>query len=347
MTWPVAATATAVMNHLLALACIALVLGLLRRRGGDAATNMLAIFLGVSLLVGLPVVNTMVHGQSNLIVLFLLCWVWLGLRRDRQRAAGAALALAILIKPSPAIFLLYLVTRRAWRALAACAVTLVAAAVATLALLPSGLWRAWLFEVRPTLGYGREPFHLFSPACASNQSLNALVSRLFLEPRCAPMDGAMPAGALVLTYVTSLAVLALTFYAVDRAHGGAAACQGRPAGDDGSATDLGFCLVLAAMFLTGSLSWEHHLVFAMPGLALLVLAALHQPRGGGELVGLALCVPGILVTLPLAHPALLHGWATALVSIRTWAVIVLWSMLWVRLLCHVGRREKVRAGYCV
>jgi hypothetical protein len=44
-------------------------------------------------------------------------------------------------------------------------------------------------------------------------------------------------------------------------------------------------------------------------------------------------VPGILVTLPLNHPSLQNGWAQALVSIRTYAVIVLWSMLWLRLPC--------------
>ena len=106
---------------------------------------------------------------------------------------------------------------------------------------------------------------------------------------------------------------------------------GRAAPPSIEAADLGFCLFLATMFLVGSLSWEHHLVFAMPGLALLLLSALRQPRGAGELVGLAACVPGILVTLPLNHPSLHHGWAQVLVSIRTYAVIVLWSMLWRRL----------------
>ena len=86
-------------------------------------------------------------------------------------------------------------------------------------------------------------------------------------------------------------------------------------------------------------------MFAMPGLALVVLSALRQPRGTGELLGLAACVPGILVTLPLNHPSLLHGWAQALVSIRTYAVIVLWSMLWRRL--RAREPEKSDETYCV
>ena len=202
--------------------------------------------------------------------------------------------------------------------------TLAAAGAATLALLPSGLWGTWLLEVRPSLAYGHQPLHLFSPACPSNQSLNALVSRFFLEPTCRPIDAPLPIAGRALVYALAIVVLLLSLYAVSRAHLGAA-----PPSID--ADDLGFCLFLATMFLTGSFSWEHHLVFALPGLALLVLSALRQPRGASELAALAACVPGILVTLPLNHPLLRHGWAQALVSIRTYAVIVLWSMLWLRL----------------
>jgi alpha-1,2-mannosyltransferase len=258
VTWPAAAVLVAAANHLLALACIALLLALLRREGDAPALTVLAMFLGASLLTGLPVVNTLVHGQSNLLVLFLLCSTWLALRYDRQRVAGAALALAILIKPSPAIFLLYLAARRSWRALGASVLALVAAAAATLALLPSGLWRTWLLEIRPSLGYGRQPLHLFSPACASNQSLNALVSRFFLEPACLPIDAPLPIAGRALAYALAIAVLVLSLNAVRRTHRGAALTSIE-------AADLGFCLFLATMFLTGSLSWEHHLVFAMPG----------------------------------------------------------------------------------
>jgi hypothetical protein len=200
-------------------------------------------------------------------------------------------------------------------------------------LLPSGLWKTWLLEVRPSLGYGRQPLHLFSPACPSNQSLNALVSRFFLEPACAPIDAPLPIAGRVLAYALAIAVLVLSLYAVRRAHLGAAL-------PSIEAADLGFCLFLATMFLVGSLSWEHHLVFAMPGLVHLLLSALRQPRGAGELLGLAACLPGILVALPLNHPSLHHGWAQALVSIRTYAVILLWSMLWLRL--RRSRTEKTR-----
>ena len=259
--------------------------GLVAPAGRRAGADRLGVFLGASLLTGLPVVNTLVHGQSNLLVLFLLCSTWLCLRHDRHRAAGAALAFAILVKPSPAIFLLYLAARRSWRALGACVATLAAAAAATLALLPSGLWQTWLLEVRPSLGYGRQPLHLFSPACPSNQSLNALVSRFFLEPACQPIDAPLPIAGRALAYTLAIAVLVLSLYAVT------SSASSGPRRRRSKRHDLGFCLFLATMFLVGSLSWEHHLVFAMPGLALLVLSALRQPRGAGELVGLAACVP--------------------------------------------------------
>jgi len=115
--------------------------------------------------------------------LLLLCLVWLALRRGREVAAGVLLAVAILIKPTPAILLLYLAARRSWRALAAGGAALALGVAASLVVLPPQLWRTWLLEVRPSLGYGLQPVHLFSPACPSNQSLNAMVSRFFLAPR--------------------------------------------------------------------------------------------------------------------------------------------------------------------
>jgi hypothetical protein len=208
------------------------------------------------------------------------------------------------------------------------------AVAASMVLLPPELWRTWLLEVRPSLGYGLQPVHLFSPACPSNQSLNAMVSRLFLAPTCEPIASALPLAGRWLAYCSSLVVVGSSLMAVLKAHAalshvpcGADASCGRPA----DVTDAGFSLFLAAMFLTGSLSWEHHLVFALPGLALVTLAAVRRPRARLELTGLAFATLGILVTLPLAHPALRQGWAIGLISIRTLAVVVLWLLLRARI----------------
>ena len=325
LDWPAAARIVLALNHLLAVACVGLLLALLLRRNDEPAVVVIALFLAACLVTGMPAVNTIVHGQLNLLVLFLLCLSWLGLRRGCPVAAGLALASAILVKPTPVVFLLYLAARRSWRALASTAAVLAIAGVVSLAILPADLWWTWLFDVRPSLGYGVQPVHLFSPACASNQSLNAVAARLFLGPDCRPIDVPVPLGGRWVVYAAALGILGSSVLAVARAHE-----RARPGRD---ATDFGFCLFLAAMFLVGSLSWEHHLVFALPGLALVFLTFVRRPRGGLELPGLAFASLGTLVTLPLSHPALHQGWAVGLISVRALAVAILWWLLRRRMDC--------------
>ena len=163
ITWPAAAMLVVAANLLLALACIGLVLVLLRRRGDSLRSPCSEC----SWARPAHRASRRQHAGARSVeplVLFLLCSTWLAcettgsarrgrcLRRDPDQAGARDLS-----------------------ALPGCA-----AVVARARRLPGDARRRrgrdsraapertvapWLFEVRPSLGYGRQPLHLFSPAC--------------------------------------------------------------------------------------------------------------------------------------------------------------------------------------
>ncbi len=72
-----------------------------------------------------PIIGDLIHGNVNLFILFLVVGGLYAFHRGRQAGGGLLIALAIACKVTPALFLPYLVWKRAWRALAGCAIGLV------------------------------------------------------------------------------------------------------------------------------------------------------------------------------------------------------------------------------
>jgi hypothetical protein len=71
-----------------------------------------------------PIVDDLNHGNINLFILFLIVASLTAYRKGRDLLAGVVMALAIACKVTPALFLPYLVWKRAWRTLAGCVVGL-------------------------------------------------------------------------------------------------------------------------------------------------------------------------------------------------------------------------------
>jgi hypothetical protein len=69
-----------------------------------------------------PIMGDLSHGNINLFILFLVVASLYSFYKGRQVGGGLLLALAIACKVTPALFVPYLVWKRAWRALAGCAV---------------------------------------------------------------------------------------------------------------------------------------------------------------------------------------------------------------------------------
>jgi hypothetical protein len=76
---------------------------------------------GVAILLSLrPILSDLQHGNVNLFILFLVVAFLTLYRLGRDLSAGCALGLAIACKVTPALFVPYLVWKRAWRSLIGC-----------------------------------------------------------------------------------------------------------------------------------------------------------------------------------------------------------------------------------
>jgi hypothetical protein len=202
-----------------------------------------------------PVADNFAWGQINLIVLALVCFAWLALKRGGG-ALGVALplSLAILLKTYPVVLLPLLVMRKRYGAAAAVVGLLALYTLAAWAVLPQSLWGDWTRNVLPTGGYGLRPFNLFLPAEPWNHSINGFL--LFVQDRTQSFFG-LPSRWVTrpLTYLLAGAVAAATL--------GLSYLSARR-GRGAKTFDVEVALFLLMMFLVAPLSWEHHLVYALP-----------------------------------------------------------------------------------
>jgi hypothetical protein len=203
-----------------------------------------------------PVADNFAWGQINLIVLALVLLAWLALKRGGHALSVALpLSLAVLLKTYPVLLLPLLVLRRRY---AAAAWTLALVALYGLVswwILPRGLWGDWLANVAPTGGYGLRPFNLpFIPVEPWNHSINGFM--LFVQDRCPEVFG-VPTHLMTkpLTYLLAAAVGAATV--------GLTLLSARK-GQGERTLDADVSLFLLMTFLVAPLSWEHHLVYALP-----------------------------------------------------------------------------------
>jgi hypothetical protein len=262
-----------------------------------------------------PVADNFAWGQINLPVLALVCLSWLALKRG-GRALGVAvpLSLAILLKTYPVLLLPLLVMRKRYAAAGAVVGLLALYALAAWAVLPPQVWGDWTRNVLPTGGYGLRPFNLFLPVEPWNHSINGFL--LFVQDR-APSLWGLPTRLLTgpLTYLLAGAVAAAT---VGLSY--LSARKGRGA----ETPDAEFSLFLLMMFLVAPLSWEHHLVYALPAaLCAIDLLLRRRARGwGAAAVVAALCA--LAWDFPRDEMYLLKGPPALANAVKFFAAFGLW-----------------------
>lgn len=203
-----------------------------------------------------PVADNFAWGQINLVVLALVCFAWLALKRGGHALSVAVpLSLAVLLKTYPVLLLPLLVLRKRYAAAAWTLGLLVVYGLVSWWVLPRGLWDDWLVNVAPTGGYGLRPFGLpFLPVEPWNHSINGFM--LFVQDRT--QDG--------FDFPTSLITKPLTYLlagAIGVATLGLALLSARK-GQGAKTLDADISLFLLMTFLVAPLSWEHHLVYALP-----------------------------------------------------------------------------------
>jgi hypothetical protein len=256
----------------MALAALYWVFRLVQGRGAPFPPWAKALVVLLSLR---PVMGDLHHGNVNLFILFLVVGGLYAFQRGRPALGGLVLALGIACKVTPALFLPYFLWKRAWRALAGCAVGL----LLWVWVVPAG-FLGWS-ENQQLLAswYDKmvEPYVVGGQVTSSheNQSLPGLAVRLLTHsPSFLIYDKAHPDAPPEMLYDNLLALdpaaarwlvkgagLLFVGLVVWRCRTPAAARGWRPAAE--------FSVVVLGMLLFCERTWKHHCVTLMLPFAVL------------------------------------------------------------------------------
>ncbi|MET8183244.1 glycosyltransferase 87 family protein [Streptomyces sp. NPDC005336] len=238
VSWPGAITISMLLNAAASATLLFWLIGPAVRRQG---WNKWFAFIVAACLFALlePVRDTFSFGQVNLLLLVLVFSdAWL-LSTGRGRFAGCGIGLAAAIKLTPAIFIIYLLVTRRWRAAGVATGTAVAATLLAAWVAPGASRVYWTKALWDTNRIGVLSY-------VSNQSWDGVLARLL-----APVQ---PSGA-----VWAVGVLAILAVWAHRVRSAAAV------GDEVA----GFALTGIAACLISPITWVHHLVWLIPALAVL------------------------------------------------------------------------------
>jgi Glycosyltransferase family 87 len=226
-----------------------------------------------------PVYMTMLFGQINLILLALIM-VDLALP-DSSSWKGIGIGIAAGLKLTPLIFVPYLLASRRVRAAVVSLLSFAATAVLGFVALPAASRGYWEGNLAPHGGLER----------LQNQSVRAVVQRL--------THGGLAAGELwvALVAVVAAAGLATAVWASRR-----------------GLELLGIVLCGVTGLLASPVSWTHHWVWVIPGLALLAGGAGRGGAGGGPRNRIARAGGAVVIV------ALFAMWPapTRLLGVTTW-----------------------------
>jgi len=243
-----------------------------------------------------PVLQTIEFGQINLLLMALVAADCLIVRPRWPR--GLLIGIAAAIKLTPAVFLLYLLLRRDFRA---AAVVVISGAVATLVgflVAPAESWRFWLDN--PVSGVSGSPFF-------TNQTFQAVLVR-------AGVDGT---AGRICWLLLSVALLALAVPVIRRA----------PA-------PLAMVVTAGVGLLVSPTSWSHHWVWVAPALLVVAATAWRSRSWGRAAVTLAMAAVFVIAPhqhgLPRADGRELEWTPLQQVigSTYVWFTVVLFVLLW-------------------
>jgi alpha-1,2-mannosyltransferase len=197
------------------------------------------------------------YGQINVLLtlLVLVDLVWIE-RDGNHRFGGALIGVAAGIKLTPALFAVYLLATRRYRAAATAGAAFAATVAVAFALVPDDAVRYWDLSFL-------DPAHVGRIQNVANQSLLGALARVLGTLSVGPVW--LPAAA---------------------AAGGAAIALAARAGRAGQAAQA-FALCAVTSLLVSPISWSHHWVLAVPALLVAVVAAARRWPSRTAVAGLA------------------------------------------------------------
>lgn len=317
------------LNHLFTLGALWLVsVTLWPSRRMEAFGTLMAL-----LALNHPLFRTLMAGQLNLVLLLCAAGAWAALVRGRDTLAGAILGYAALFKLAPALFGLYFLLQRRWRALAAMAVT--ALLLFGASLIVTG-WRmnADFLPMLADMRYGRSTWqHIRADGGGAtfwkdppNQSPNSLLTHLLVKDN-GITESWLPLtqqAANAATWTVTLSLLAVYLWSARAALRAVPSNQNRlPLPPAGAGL---FHATLLLSLLAPSLMWDHYLVAAILPAAWLA-QRFWEDRRPGRLAALAGI--WILISLPWDYfsPAWREGPGVALMSMKLYPTAALFLMV--------------------
>jgi alpha-1,2-mannosyltransferase len=249
---PGASIAITVTTFVLLLVSIMIVLTRLdvwpqSRLGGSALARrcwLAVAIVGPAVLYLEPVRANFNFGQINVVLMTLVIADCVPRRTPWPR--GILLGVAIALKLTPAVFLLYFLLRRDFRALLTTVASSVVVTLAAFALAWGDSWEYWTKTVRNTDRIGTATLN-------TNQNISGTLARF----------GMSATPRFLLWVLLCFAVLALTVWAAHRV-----LRAGQPV----------LALMCVAMFglVVSPVSWSHHWVWALPTMVTITVAAYRE-----------------------------------------------------------------------
>jgi len=210
-----------------------------------------------------PIEGDLVHGNVNLLILFLITAMTWAICRQQDGLGGALLGLGIACKLTPALFLAYFLWKRAWIVLASCVVS-----IAVFSLVVPGIVFGWQENLQFLQGWHRQMVEPYAAGVVTsehkNQSLPGLLHRTLSEaPSFSDFEGdekivleqhnlvswdRQVVHAIIIGCMATFALLVMLF------------CQSPMETRPRLALLAEFSIVVLGMLLFCERTWKHHCV---------------------------------------------------------------------------------------
>lgn len=268
----------------------------------------------------------LVFCQLNLIALLFIWLYWRQVRVSRPTGmSGAALVLGSLAKPHFGLLALGAAPKPGVRIILGASIVGAALFLASLLLLPGGLWHSWIERVLSETSYTALPGGRSSIAAPWNRSVPGLMARLFIPNKFSAPLADSPATAEYLSTAVILTLLVVSAWALYRSM--------RRMDRGPRDRDLELSVLSLFAFLASPASWTHHLVILLPAALVMlrdVVLDAAEPLSRRLAVGLTLAL--VAVTFEDLIPRELRTSSLATMSLMTVAILGLWALTVTRLL---------------
>ncbi|MBI5037456.1 MAG: DUF2029 domain-containing protein [Candidatus Kerfeldbacteria bacterium] len=282
------------------------------------------LFWGLSgfLLMSWPMKQVLVHGQLELIILFLILVAFRWSQHNHAARAGIALGIATTLKLYPAFFFLYFIYKKQWGSLCYGIATILVLIGISFAMLPGERLNTFTTSVMPKLLRGEASQQTVGGKISyagtkywpNNYSLSGLFAHTMTKQDVSQGLIDAPKAATALYYGSAIAVLLTTLYLlfVRRAQDSL----------------LSLSLLSITFLLINPLVWEYYLVLAIPAFFWFFDSSTPPNKFARyAFIIMALAFAVICLDIYYWYPFMRQGVGTLIMSIKIIALLSIYGVL--------------------